>query len=241
MILVISNVANDAAATLVGMFPAGAASLVTASNFSESFKAAISVGDFSLSEVTLGGARIKAGEIAGVITTVSHFLPQEFYYIEPADREYVCAEVSAFLTYFLSELRCPKLNPPTPRRLSGMGMHRIEWLEAARGRGIPLWPLHLRNGVPVAEASPRELGYVWSTIIGDSVVEERTPPAVAAHMRTLSRAFSMPYLSGLFVSPGATDYFLADLASVPDVSTRENREAMVRYLGRAHDSALGIA
>jgi len=231
LILVISNVANDAAAALVGMFPPGAASLVTASNFSESFRAAISVGDFSRSRITLGGAEIEAGEITGVVTTVSHLLPQEFYYIEPADRDYVCAEVSALLTYFLSELRCPKLNPPTARRLSGIGMHRIEWLKAARGCGIPLWPVRLRNAVPAAEAGSRGLGYLRSTIIGGSIVEERTPDAVAAHMRALSRAFSMPYLSGLFVSPDATDHFLADLASVPDVSTPENREAMVRYLG----------
>jgi hypothetical protein len=230
LILVISNVANDAADELVGMFPSGAASLVTASNLVESFKAAVSVGDFPRSGITVGGDPVKAGDITGVITTVSHFLPQEFYYIEPADRNYVCAEVSAFFTYFLSELRCRKLNPPTARRLSGLGMHRIEWLKAARGCGVPVWPLHLRNGVPAAEECPQGLRYLRSTIVGDSIVGERAPDAVGAHMRTLSRAFSMPFLSCLFVSPGDDGYLLADLASVPDISTRENRDAMVRYM-----------
>ncbi len=232
MILVISNVANDAADELVGMFPSGAASLVTASNFSESFKAAIAVGDFPQSEIKVGGgAPIRTREIAGVITTVSHFLPQEFYYIDPADRDYVCAEVSAFFTYFLSELRCRKLNPPAAKSLSGPGLHRIEWLKVAKGCGVPVWPLHLRNGLPVPGECPRGLRYLRSTIVGDSVVEERTPEAVSGHMRALSRAFSMPYLSCLFVSPDEDGFFLADLTSVPDISTRENREAMVRYVG----------
>jgi hypothetical protein len=231
LILVVSTVANDAADELVGMFPPGAASLVTASNLSESFRAAVLVGDFPQSEISVGGgAPIRARDVEGVITTVSRFLPQEFYYIEPADRDYVCAEVGAFFTYFLSELGCRKLNPPTAKSLSGLGRHRIEWLKDAKGCGVPVWPLHLRNGVPAAEESPRGLRYLRSTIVGGSIVEERTPDAVGGHMRALSRAFSVPYLSGLFVSPDEDGYFLADLASVPDISTRENREAMVRYL-----------
>jgi hypothetical protein len=231
LILVISNVADEAANELVGMLPSGAASLVTASNLNESFKAAISVGDFSPSGITLGGTRTTAGEIGGVVSAISHFLPQEFYYIEPADREYVCAEVSAFFIYFLSELRCRKLNPPSARRLSGLGMHRFEWLKAAHGCGVPPWPVHLRNGVPVPAEEPRGLRYLRSTIVGDSIVEDRTPDRIAGYMRTLSRAFSMPYLSCVFASPGEGDYFLADLASVPDLSTPGNREAMVRFLG----------
>lgn len=232
MILVLSNVANDAAAGLVGMFPPGAASLVTASDFNTSFKAGVSVGDFPRSELTIGGTRTTAGEISGVISTISHFLPQEFYYIEPEDRAYVCAELGAFMIYFLSELRCRKLNPQTARRLSGLGMHWIEWSRAAEARGVPVLPARLRNGTPVAGPDSRELRYLRATIIGDSIVGDNAPESIAGHMRALSGAFSMPYLSCLFASPGGDDYLLADLASVPDVSTQGNREAMVRYLGK---------
>ena len=87
MILVLSNVANEAASDLVGLFPRGSASLVTASDLNQSLKASISVGAFSSSEVTLGGRRTTAGEIDGVVSTISYFLPQEFYYVAPADRE----------------------------------------------------------------------------------------------------------------------------------------------------------
>jgi hypothetical protein len=230
LILVISNVANDAANDLVGMFPAGAASLVTASNLNESFRAGVSVGDFPASEIEIGGATIPAGKIAGVVSTVSHFLPQEFYYIEPADREYVCAEVSAFFIYFLSELGCRKLNPPSARRLSGLGMHRIEWTKAARSLGVPPWPVRLRNGAPVAAGDTAGVTFRQSTIVGGRIVGEGSPERIVEYMRILSRAFSMPYLSCVFATPGGDDYFLADLASVPDIATPANREAIVGFL-----------
>jgi hypothetical protein len=231
VILVISNVANESADTLVGMFPPGAASLVTASDFNTSFKAAVSVSEFSSSKLVIGGTRRTAGEISGVISTISHFLPQEFYYIEPADREYVCAETSSFLIYFLSELRCRKLNPPSAKALSGLGMHRVGWLKFAHGSGVPIWPVHLKNGIPVAADVPRGLRWLRSTIIGGSIVEEGTPERVAGYMRLLSRAFSMPYLSCVFVTRNKDDHFLVDLASVPDVTVPANRQAMVDYLG----------
>jgi len=230
LILVLSNVANEAAGEMVGMFPRGAASLVTASDLNQTFRAALSVGDFPPSEITLGGTRTTAGEISGVVSTISHFLPQEFYYIEAADREYVCAEVSAFFIYFLSELSCRKVNPPTPKRLSGLGLHRVEWLRVAAGCGVPVWPFAFRNGTPAAETEPG-LEYLRSTIVGESLVEKDAPERVGGYMRSLSLALSMPYLSCLFVRPGGGDYHLAELMSVPDVRVPANREAIAAFLG----------
>lgn len=232
MILVISNVANESANQLVEMFPPGVASLVTASNINTCFKAAVSVGNFSSSQLTIGGTRTPAAEISGVISSIAYFLPQEFYYIEPADREYVCTEVSAFFTYFLSELRCRKLNPPSSKTLSGLGMHRIEWMKAAHGWGIPVWPIHFKNGVPVADDAPQKVRFFRATIVGDLIVEESTPDGIRKCLRALSRAFSMPYLSADFVSPNEGDYFLADLWSVPNITVPANREAIVRFVGQ---------
>jgi hypothetical protein len=200
LILVISNLANEAANELVRMFPTGAASLVTASDFNQSFKATISVGNFSASAITLGGTRITAGKIRGVISTIPCFLPQEFYYIDPADRDYVCAEMSAFLIYFLSELSCKKLNPPSARTLSGIGMHRVEWLKTANGCGVPIWPVHMKNGASLPVGDTQGLEHVSSTIIGDIVVGEGTPDKISGYMRVLSKVFAMPYLSCFFVS-----------------------------------------
>jgi hypothetical protein len=232
VILVVSNVANESADDLVGMFPSGAASLVTASNFNEAFKAGISVRDFGGSQVRIGGIPTRPRDISGVISTIPCFHPQELYYIEPADRDYVCSELSAFLIYFLSELDCLKLNPPSSRTLCGLGMHRIEWLRAAHRCGVPLFPIHLKDGIPVVEGASWERPLVRATLIGDTVVGNGAPERIAVHMRTLARAFAMPYLACVFV-PDGDDYQLADLSSVPDITVPENREAILNFMGQA--------
>jgi hypothetical protein len=232
LILVLSNVANEAADQLVEMFPPGVASLVTASNISESFKFAISIGDFAASKLTIGAVRISPAEIAGVISTIAYFFPQEFYYVEQADREYVCAEVSAFFVYFLAELRCKKLNPPSSRALSGLGMQRMEWMQAAYTLGIPVRPVDLKNGIVVAPAEQQEPRTFRVTIVGDSIVEDDAPEQVRAYLRALSQAFSMPYLSADFISNRHGEYFLDSLWSVPDITVAENREAIVAYMNQ---------
>jgi hypothetical protein len=232
LILVLSNVANEAASELVRMFPLGAASLVTASNFNASFKAGISVSDFPPSEIIIDGTRTSAGEIEGVISTRPQFVPQEFYYIDPPDREYICAELGAFFRYFLAALGCKKLNPPSPKTLTGLGLHRIEWLRSAHGCGVPIWPVRLKNGMPLAGEDSRNHEWFRATIVGDEIVESGIPGIISGYMQALSRAFAMPYLSCSFVSPDVNEFLLADLSSVPDIGTAQNREAMVRFLGR---------
>ena len=213
------------------MFPRGSASLVTASDLNQSLKASISVGAFSPSEITLGGTRTTAGAIDGVVSTISFFLPQEFYYITPADREYVCAEVSAFFVYFLSQLRCPRLNPPSPRRISGLGLHRLEWLKIAAAHGVPVWPFLVRKGKTAREEG--ELRLVRSTIVGEEAWGDGDQERFAGYLRVLSRVFAMPYLSGVFAARGDGAFALAELGSVPDLSVPGSREAIAAYFARA--------
>ncbi len=202
MFLVLSNVANEAAQHLVEMFPPGAASLVTASDLHRSFKAAVRLADFSGAALTIGGVKTSPREIRGVVSSIAYFLPQEFYYVEPADRDYVCAETSALFIYFLSQLGCPKLNPPTTKTLCGLGMHRIEWMRAARELGIPLQAVHLQDGRTLCNDAANPRPRVRATCIGGAIVEGGVPDAVAERTLALSRDFSMPYLCADFASIG---------------------------------------
>lgn len=232
LILIVSNVANESANELAGLFPPGVASVITASDLNQSFRAAVSVGDFPASRITFGGKMTPAARIAGVISTVSHFHPQEFYYIEPADRSYVCAEVTAFFIYFLSEIGCPILNPPSTKAISGLGLHRIGWLRAAHSSGVPVWPLHLRNEGAVDVVPSEGLDLRRVTLIGNDPVEDEAPERLVAHMRLLSRLFGMPYLRGVFASRPGEEFRLADLFSVPDITDSQSRGAVVRYFGK---------
>jgi hypothetical protein len=233
LFLVLSNVANEAAQHLVEMFPPGAASLVTASDLHRSFKAAVRLADFSGAALTIGGVKTSPREIRGVVSSIAYFLPQEFYYVEPADRDYVCAETSAFFIYFLSQLGCPKLNPPMTKTLCGSGMHRIEWMRAARDLGVPLQPVRLQDGRALYDDAANPRPRVRATCIGGAIVEGGVPDLVRERTFTLSRAFAMPYLSADFTSSADGEYLLAELWSVPDLRVPANREAIVRFMQMA--------
>jgi hypothetical protein len=228
LILVISNIADEAAPVLVDMFPPGTASLVTASGLHDSFKAAIALDDFGSAELTINKLRIPAREILGVVTMVPYFLSQEFYHVAQADREYVCAEVNAFFIFFLSRLACKKINPPSRRTLTGLGVHKIEWSETLCKMGVPLWPFGLKNGM-AATSETEPAHHINSTMIGDVFLGDDPPEKVATGMRQIAQVFALPYVSCSFFSPDKEDFFLAELRSVVDISTPGNREAVVRY------------
>lgn len=229
LILIVSNIANESANDLAGLFTPGSATVVTASDLNLTFGAAVSVGSFATSRMTIGGKTISAGRIRGVVSTISHFLPQEFYYINPADRAYVCSEVTAFFIYFLSEISCPILNPPTTRAISGLGLHRIAWLRAAHASGVPVWPLRLENETALDVVPAEGLDWARVTLVGDHPVEDDAREDLVGHMRVLSRLFRLPYLKGSFASRPGEGFRLAELSSVPDVSEPASRTAVVRY------------
>ncbi len=230
MILIISNIANEAAASLVELFPPGAASLITASSFYQSFRGGLDVNNFTSSKISLNGVGVSVTEITGVVTTISSFMPNEFYYIEPADQKYVCSEMNAFFTYFLSQLNCKKINPQTPRSFSGPNLHRIEWIKKVSATGIPIWPISMINSKNANAQTEKELGLTYHTCssIGGSVIGDQ-PKCLREYAAAVQRVFDIPFFTGHFISDKPGDYYLADIVLKPDITPVANREAIVNY------------
>jgi hypothetical protein len=229
LILVFSHIASEAASELVTQFPKEAAFLITASEFHETVKAEISVNGFLSTCLTFKDEKINVKEISGVVTTIPFFLRQEFYYIDPADRDYICSEMNALFIYFLSTLSCKKINPPTVRSLTGLGLHKIEVLKAAQKMNIPVWPFEMKNGSAVGANPSTNLETVRCTLVGNEFTREELPETVRRYMKQFSTYYSMPYLSGIFMTENQKDYFFSDLFTVPDIGPPENREAIVKY------------
>jgi hypothetical protein len=82
------------------------------------------------------GKRVSAQEIDGVVIRLPHVGEGELPHIAAADRSYVAAEMQAFLFAFLSALKCPVLNRPTPVCLAGPNWRQAQWLKAARESGF---------------------------------------------------------------------------------------------------------
>jgi hypothetical protein len=95
------------------------------------------LGDAASGAAVIGGRIICTSQIQGVITLLPWVGPQDLPGIHPEDREYVAAEMSAFLLAWLSELPCPVLNRPSPSSLSGPGWRHDHWIRVASRLGIP--------------------------------------------------------------------------------------------------------
>ena len=98
------------------------------------------LGDAAGSVAVVGGERIRAGAIAGVLTRAACVTIQDLPHIVASDRPYVAAEMTAFLLAWLSALECPVINRPTPQCLCGPAWGREKWANLAMSLGIPTAP-----------------------------------------------------------------------------------------------------
>jgi hypothetical protein len=87
---------------------------------------------------------VATDRIAGVVTRLPAVYDQDLDWVDPLDRAYVAAEMTAFLTAWLTALPCPVLNRPTPTCLAGPSLAPEQWVRLAAGLGIPVRPVHRR-------------------------------------------------------------------------------------------------
>jgi hypothetical protein len=92
----------------------------------------------------ISGRALAVAEIMGVYTRTPSIFPQELTQIGPPDREYIAAEMTAFLTWWLSALPCVVVSRPTASSLAGPGWRPEEWFWAAVRAGLPIVPIHSR-------------------------------------------------------------------------------------------------
>jgi hypothetical protein len=134
MLLVLASLYDRAARALVERWREYDARLVTCRDLSragwrfdpEDARAAL---------VSVGGESVHASEIRGVLTRLPSVTPYELPHIVAEDREYVAAEMTAFLTAWLSSASFPVVNRPTPVCLMGPNWRAEQWTHAALRAG----------------------------------------------------------------------------------------------------------
>jgi hypothetical protein len=85
-----------------------------------------------------GGEAVDISEVRGVIGRLGWIAPEDLTWIDAAERDFVAAEMGAFLLAFLSQIDCPVLNRPTPLCLAGPMPLPAAWRESARKARFPL-------------------------------------------------------------------------------------------------------
>lgn len=183
------------------------------------------------STAVVGGRVVPVDEIAGVLTRLPAVTPQDLGHIVPEDRDYVAAEMTAFLVAWLAALRCPVLNRPTPGFLMGPSWRHEQWVRTAARLDIPVQPVRRSSG-PAADTAAEHAAVSPATV---TVVGTRCFGPVDARLmvqaQRLADAAEVDLLAVHFSGPEAGAAFLAaDLW--PDVTAPDVAEAILAYLIR---------
>lgn len=229
--LVVAGRRDRQARDLVERWSASGAGLLTSEDLSVAGWR-YTLGEPDSSTVVIGGRRIAAYEIAGVLTRLSHVSGRDLTRIVQQDRRYVAAEMTAFLRSWLSTLECPVLNRPVPTSLSGPGWCHEQWVQTATRLGIPVRPVRRRLAFPAdasgAEPLPPD---VTLTVVGERCLGP-VNGVLAAQARRLARAARVDLLSVRFgETEDGPELLGAD--AWPDVSSPEVADAILEYLGGA--------
>lgn len=176
------------------------------------------------SSARIGGTVVPVGAVTAVLTRRPWVFPEELTHIAATDREYVAAELSAFLVAWLSGLPCPVINRPTPACLSGPGWRPHQWMQLAASLGLR--PSRDRWQVPPAAEQQNGHGPLAETV-EVTVVDRRCfgapDPVTAAAAQRLADAAGVKLagfrfavddsgmlLTGVSPWPGLTETAVAD-------------------------------
>lgn len=243
MLVVVASRHDKAAQALVANWSADGAMLLTPEDLSvvgwrhyvrgvdEAGEAENTISSSSSSWAVVSGVSIALDQITGVLTRLPSIFEQELLHIIPEDRAYVAAEMNAFLISWLSSLKCPVLNRPTPTYLLGPAWRPEQWVYAAAQLGIPVRPVQRQSSL-LASVRPQviEKPAVKVTVVGGRCLGEVEKP-LASHARRLADAAQVDLLTVNFSSNESSAELLgADLWT--DISAPNVADAILEYLSK---------
>lgn len=188
--------------------------------------------DRAASRAVVSGRVIPEGEIRGVLVRRPWIAEQELAHIRASDREYVAAEMNAFLRSWLGSLRCTVLNRPSGTSLCGPNWRPVQWAEAAARAGIEVettsWRVPGWGGRRARAARGGEPCEV--TLVGNRCLGSRDDDCAEA-ARRLAAAAKVGLLAVRFVSRGSGrgPSFVA-ASAMPNLSEPDVARAVLDHL-----------
>jgi hypothetical protein len=154
------------------------------------------------SRAVIGGAIVPCRAITGVVTRIACVRPTDLPQIAEADREYVAAEYTAFLTAWLDALTCPVVNRPSAASLLGPVLSQERWLLRAARAGLALSTTRYRvpdPERPFADAAVTVVGERWFGGVAPELGVQAVRLARQAGVELMTALFSSPRPDAVFV------------------------------------------
>jgi hypothetical protein len=224
MILVVASQVDPVAGRLIRELPEGSTALLTCLDLSSTgWRVSSTEADSSV--CVASGRLLEEREIDGVLTLLPCVFAPELVHIDPRERRYVAAEMTAFLTFWLSRLRCPKLNAPSGGCLSGPGWRPERWMAAAAEAGLPVKPIRrgTRPSGPPGGAQRKAV----VTAVGDYYLGD-PHPELRRRARSLASAVGLGLLGVEFEEEGG-DYLFSAASTFPDLAETGAADALWAY------------
>lgn len=187
------------------------------------------LGSPSDSTAVIDGRRVPVGELTGVLTRLWCVGVQDLPHIVPADREYVSIEMSAFLTSWLSQLRCPVLNRPSATCLVGPNWQPEEWTQRAARLGIPVRPIERRSALGTEPTPPSTFEVRATVTVVGAHCLGATDETLRRHARRLAAHANVELLDVFFDGDDAGASFVG-VSLWPDIGSPEVADAMLEHL-----------
>jgi hypothetical protein len=223
MLLVVASQVDPIAYRLIHELPKGTIALLTCLDLSLSGWR-VSSTDADPSVCIASGQLLEEHEIEGVLTLLPCIFERELVHIDPRERSYVAAEMTAFLTFWLSRLGCPKLNAPSGGCLSGPGWRPEQWMTAAAEAGLPVKSIR-RGTRPAERGEPPSKAVV--TVVGDQCLGDPRPE-LRQRARSLASAAGLGLLAVEF-EEGRGDYLFSAASPFPDLAEAGAAQALWAY------------
>jgi hypothetical protein len=181
------------------------------------------VGDSGPERAVSSLESIPTGALHGVLNRIPGIAAADLPHVAEPDREYVAAEMGAFLLAWLTRLPCPVVNQPAPNALMG-GAHAPEgWAALAAREGLRLSWTRQSYPRPVAPW-PAEAALV--TVLGKRTFGD-VAPALAEQARRLAARAGVELLAVGFDDTGPDAAFVG-AHLWPDVSQPDLAEALLK-------------
>ena len=155
-------------------------------------------------------------DITGVLTRIPCIDEEELLHIAPEDRSYVASEMTAFLLFWLSQLKCPVLNRPTPRCLSGPCWRTESWVQLAAQAGIPVSAVHRQANLKGSNSDKENGSLATVTVVGDRAFGE-TSKTLHRHALHLAEQIGVEILVAHFSHRERSAQFIS-ADTYPDLS-----------------------
>jgi hypothetical protein len=184
--------------------------------------------DRRASRAVIDGRIVRERDIRGVLVRRPQLLQQELTHIAPADREFVAAEMGAFLFAWLSHLPCRVLNRPRGTSLCGPNWRPQQWTQAAAGIGFAVEPVRQQVPARARARVAKRPNPVQAVIVGERCVGDVTADQ-AAGARKLARGAGVGLLAVWFTPGRRASRFVA-ASAMPGLADTRVAEAVREYL-----------